>query len=599
MDAPQRANAAQLAARNIKAKPKGRTGRTVTGSRSDSIPQFAQPAQNGNGLFGGSIQGSGSFDFSAPGGMTFAAPPFGSNATPSPDVSDSEGRFPGDDRAMKRQFGGSSTMQQSQPATVQSGSFGQSSVNPFGTSTAQAAPGGNIFSFGSSTGPATSDAFNHGNTPTSNLFSFGGISQPAPASPSVSFGSGPPADSKPAGSPFQFGQQATKPQSFNSPFNFSSSAPQEKPATPQPQKSASLFNFGSTAEQNTPQSQAPKSPFIFGSKVAQEKSATTPFVFGQNPAPVSNSGVNFGSQPATALPLSNLFGPSTSQPVLTPKVFGPTAPTSNLFGSTTPSMNNLGGSRDESPASTSNNLFAKPPATTPSTSGSLPTSNIFGEQRPPAPNNIFGGLNKPSSTANGLGSTGKTLTAASNLFGQANSEQSGTNDPFGALNKPVDEFVKQHQGNSGFRGSSNSVESVTSLAESSSPFKKAPSLFGQSSPSNHNNNGATNSARPQNLSTSTPPSFQHIPKISSPLTDAPMAASQPPPSGMFPNLLQPSKGLQQETQHNVQVNFLGSSFPLSADHPALASGPDPFNITDEQVAKVLPGDVKDDPQVKA
>merc|ERR1719262_2214649 len=86
-------------------------------------------------MFGGTIQGSGSFDFAAPGGMNFAAPSFGSNATPSPDVSDNEGRFPGDDRAMKRQFGGSSTIQQNQPAAQQSGPFGQSSVNPFGAST--------------------------------------------------------------------------------------------------------------------------------------------------------------------------------------------------------------------------------------------------------------------------------------------------------------------------------------------------------------------------------------------------------------------------------------------------------------------------------
>ncbi|PVH74156.1 hypothetical protein DL98DRAFT_519470 [Cadophora sp. DSE1049] len=603
MDAPQRANAAQLAARNIKAKPKGRTGRTVTGSRPDSVPQFAQPSQNGGGMFGGGIQGSGSFDFSAPGGMNFAAPSFGSNATPSPDVSDNEGRFPGDDRAMKRQFGGSSTMQHNQPAIQQSGPFGQSSVNPFGTSSAQAAPGGNIFSFGSSSGPTMSNNFNGGNVPASNPFSFGGISQPAPASPSISFGSGP-AESKPANSPFQFGQQATQPQSFNSPFNFNSSASQEKPATPQPQTSTPVFNFGSTAQQNTSQPQAPKSPFTFGSTTAQEKPGAAPFLFGQNPAPPSSSGMNFGSQPVTAPPLSNLFGTSISQPAPTPNIFGPPAPTTNSFGSTSiapPSMNNLFGSREQSPAPTGNNLFGGPSANSPSTSGPPPTPNLFGEQKSSAANNIFGGLNKPSSTANVFGSPVKTSTPANNLFGKANSEQSGTKDLFGTLNKPVDESVKQHKANSSFGDGSNGDASATSKAESNSPFKKrpAPSLFGQSSPSNNTNNGPTNGARSQKPSTSTSSSLQHTPNISSPLKDAPMAASQPPPSGMFPNLPQPSKSLQQATQPSVQVNFLGTSFPLPADHPALASGPDPFNITDEQIAKVLPGDLKDDPQVKA
>lgn len=593
-------------------------------------------------MFGGGIQGSGSFDFSAPGGMNFATPSFGSNATPSPDVSDNEGRFPGDDRAMKRQFGGSSTMQQNQPASQQSGPFGQSSVPPFGTSTAQAPPSGNIFSFGSSSGPAMSNNFNGGNAPASNPFSFSGISQPAPAGPSINFGSGP-AENKPANSPFQFGQQATQPQSFNSPFNFNSSASQEKSATPQPQTanpsfnfgspaqrntsqpqaSKSPFTFGSPAQQNTPQpeapkspftfgapaqhntsqSEAPKSPFTFGATKAQEKSAATPFVFGQSPAPPSSSGVNFGSQPANA-PLSNLFGTSTSQPAQTPNIFGSAAPTTNSLGSTgvaSPSMDNLFGSREQSPAPSGNNLFGGPPANTSSTSGPSPTPSLFGEQKSSAPKNIFGELSKPSSTADLFGSPVKTSSPANDLFGKANSEQSGKTDLFGTLNKPVDESVKQHKADSGFGGGSNGDASVNSKTESNSPFKKgpAPSLFGQSSPSNNTTNGPTNGARLQNATTSTTSSPQHTPNISSPLKDAPMAASQPPLSGMFPSLPQPSKSLQQATQTSVQVNFLGTSFPLPANHPALTSGPDPFNITDEQIAKVLPGDLKDDPQVKA
>lgn len=310
--------------------------------------------------------------------------------------------------------------------------------------------------------------------------------------------------------------------------------------------------------------------------------------------------MNFGSQSATAPPLSKLFGNSTSQPAQSLNTLGSAAPTSNTFGSTTiapPPTNNLFGSREQSPAATSNNLFGGPPSNAASTSGPSPTPNLFGEQKSSTPSNIFGGLNKPSSTADVFGSTVKASPPANDLFGKANSEQSGTRDLFGTLNKPVNESVKQHKANSGVGGGSNGDASAISNAESDSAFKKGPApSFAQSSPSNNTSNGAMNGNKSQIQSTS---SLQHTPNISSPLKDAPMAASQPPSSGMSPTLPQSSKSLQQTPQPSVKVDFLGTSFPLPANHPALASGPDPFNISDEQIAKVLPSDLKDDLQVQA
>ncbi|KAG4436362.1 hypothetical protein IFR05_008152 [Cadophora sp. M221] len=644
MDTPQRANAAQMAARSIKAKPKGRTGgRAMAGPRPDSVPQFAQPSQNSGGLFGGSVKGTGSFDFSAPGGVSFP-PSFGSNATPSPDVSDNEGRFAGDDRAMKRQFGGPSTMQQVQ----QPSPFGQSAPNPFGASAVQT--GGSIFPFGGSSGTSFSNP-NPGSAPASNPFSFGGNSQPVSASPSISFGSGA-VENKPANSPFQFGQQNAQPQSFNSPFQFNSSASQQQPAAPQAQASTPVFNFGSPAPQNTPQPPVSKSPFTFGSTSTQEKPATTPFLFGQNPAPPATSAMTFGSKPATAPPMSNLFGTSTPQPAPPTNFFGTALQpsTNNLFGglsAASPSTNSLFGSREPSPAPASNILFGGLAANTSSTSTEPPpTPNLFGEQKPQASTNIFGGFNKPAATNDMFSSQAKPSTPTNNLFGKPNLEQTGTKNLFGTLNKPVDESVKQHKADSAIVGGLNGNASANSTATVNSPFDKTPAstLFGQSLPSvsylsvsplfrlnaeealswtapplstraadvnvksvftniskNHSNNSATNGDKPNLPFTATSTSLQHSPNLfSSPRKpiDAPMAASQPPPSGMFPRLPEPGKSPQKAIQSEQLADDSVSLSPIPPGHPALVYGPDPFHLTEEDIAGDMPNNIKDNPQAK-
>ncbi|TGO20065.1 hypothetical protein BTUL_0001g00720 [Botrytis tulipae] len=88
MNSPQQANAAQLAARTIKAKPRGR----LAGQKTSGFPPLQNNNPNNNaavgggssgGLFGGSVAAPGAFNFSAPAGTPSFSPSFG-DSTPNP-----------------------------------------------------------------------------------------------------------------------------------------------------------------------------------------------------------------------------------------------------------------------------------------------------------------------------------------------------------------------------------------------------------------------------------------------------------------------------------------------------------------------------------
>ncbi|KAH7356909.1 hypothetical protein BKA65DRAFT_495732 [Rhexocercosporidium sp. MPI-PUGE-AT-0058] len=202
-------------------------------------------------------------------------------------------------------------------------------------------------------------------------------------------------------------------------------------------------------------------------------------------------------------------------------------------------------------------------------------------------------------------SQAKESAPSNNLFGKANLEQTGTNDLFGTLNKPVDESVKQHKTNGAIADGLNGNRSATSIAAASSPFKKTPTstLFGQSSASNNSNNTAANGARAilPSTSTSSSSSLHHTSNVFSPIKsiDAPMAASQLPSSGKFPSLPEPGKSPQKAIQWKPSEDDLVSLSPILAGHPALIQGPDPFHITDEDIAEAMPKNVKNNPQAKA
>ncbi|PQE25615.1 ran-binding protein [Rutstroemia sp. NJR-2017a BBW] len=153
MDNSLRANAAQLAARSIKAKPK----RPIRSGGALAAPVSSD--NSGGGLFGGSVQSPGSFNFSAPtpAGISFPSP-FGgfSGNQGSSDNEDPRADTTGEEekrRSMK--FGSSSADGSSVPlfAPNLNASFSANQTpNLFGGATnTQPTPAVGGFGFGSST----------------------------------------------------------------------------------------------------------------------------------------------------------------------------------------------------------------------------------------------------------------------------------------------------------------------------------------------------------------------------------------------------------------------------------------------------------------
>ncbi|KAI9055751.1 hypothetical protein LZ554_000692 [Drepanopeziza brunnea f. sp. 'monogermtubi'] len=632
MDTPQRANAAQLAARQLKAKPKGRL----------QSGRFNSGLQSGGNMLGGSVQGAGSFNPTAPGGLSIPTPSFGSFGNNSTVSSDTEpdpepGRFPGDDRATKRQFGGPSTIKPSQPAFQPNG-FGQSQPISLGNASQPATSG---FSFGGPPAtPTPAITFGSGaNMSASSPFSFGGGIQSAPANPAINFGSGAN-ENRPANTPYAFGQQNAPPPASNSPFIFGSTA---APATPQPPASSSMFNFGASA---APENfAASNSPFQFGSTATQQKPAASPFMFGQNAATPSSSGVNFSSTTTTAPPMSNLFGTSNSQagqptsifasstqsPAPTKYLFGNSnvapapkndsfgrpntgsAPANGLFGNSNAGSappSNLFGSREQSPAPAAppSNLFgsqSQQPASS--------TSNFFGastqpsstpkvqEDKPAATtSSIFSGLNNPaaSATSNFFNSPKPQPPPSNNMFGK--SDQMTPANPFEMLNKPVDDSVKQPKINGSDSDATpkpNPPSIFTQSNNSASMFGQSQSSHTRATEDNRNNSDAT--AKPL-FSLGSTSSSQATNIFSSPMKNlaAPPAADQPAPSAIFPHLPEPTQSSERSLAPPSPQKALANpnlSNPQNGQQPIPDDSnddrpliPDVFNITHEQIDPYLP-----------
>jgi hypothetical protein len=446
----ERANAAQLAARNIKA---AKGSRRKTPLRSDSPAQQSMPSfQPGGdaGLFGGSVQAPSTFSFAPSGGPSFPPTTFNNpfSNTPSPDVSDDDRADTTGEEALRRKRG----FQQDPDSTLQkSNPFNQ--PNPFGQS--QEKPASNPFSFNSQ--PATSGIFGQSqiqDKPAANPFSFGST-QPTPSSPGSSFGSGPTEDKATSNVFGGFSQPTTQP-AAPSLFNFASPASQDKPATPQ-------FPFTSSSSQPT------------------------------------SSGINFASPTATDKPASNIFGNPQPQPSSTPNLFAPagnSTTSSNIFAglnSTAPSTSNPFGSQEQK-AAPPVDLFGKSQQTqSPSTlfgnSGQTPTKSLFGSPKPqPTPtSNTFGSPSKPAdTTSNPFSNLGQPSTPSSTIFGGMEKQKNPPNELFGTLNKPVDESVSQPKVNGALTNGSNTTANANATAGSLTPslFSQAPSsnLFGASKP---------------------------------------------------------------------------------------------------------------------
>jgi len=450
--------------------------------------------------------------------------------TPSQDASDSDGRFAGDDRATKRQFGGASTIQQSNSPFQTSNSFGQSQPsNPFGST--QQPSGGNMFPFGTSQqSGSTGISFNPGsaNASAKNPFTFQPASQSTTTIPSSSFGtnlfnfnqnpsqtpgpfgSAPAAQQdKPANSPFSFGQTSGQPSTSSTIFaatpapdmhtsNLFGSA-QTPAATPQ------LSNvFGSTASTapatpknnlfSSSSSAVPPAGSLPGTPQAlftQDKSTSSPLFFGQAPTTPSSSGVTFGSTLATSGPTGNLLGASQSQETAASSKSSETpmqqaAPSSNPFAhlnspAISPISNVFEKQGENATARATSNPFAALPAspasrTTNFFGNSVPAnatpnkSTFFGQQPQPAPaSNLFGSFQKPAES-----STGSDVQNQQASAGSVFENQTKTNDDlFGNLNKPVDQSITNPNVKDSPSGNSNN--SSTSLFNKPSSF---PNLFG-------------------------------------------------------------------------------------------------------------------------
>jgi hypothetical protein len=612
------------------------------------------------GLFGGSVQATGTFNFSAPsGGLSFPPSPFaGNNAfgAPSSGASDngSDAGVGGDEDRRKKSFRGESGPATSTP--VQSNLFGQSQqANPFTSVNGQAS---NPFNFSQNASQPSSPglgAFNPApkqDQPASNIFSFGGTpSQPAAAAPHNIFGSATLQD-KPASNLFGFNQPASQPAQQTTPtFNFGSSAPpatQDKPANP--------FSFSQSSTQTS-------SPGLFGSIPATQAPANNIF---SNSQP-SSSGINFGSIPAAEKPSTNMFG--TSQPPQST----PSAPSTNIFSHlntpAAPSTNLFGSPQEPKPAATPSTLFGgqtQQPSNTNNLFGNASQTsakaNPFGEQKPAtSSNSLFSNLNKPAQpTSNMFGSPKPALTG--DLFG--GTPAASANDLFGNLNKPVDQPAAPQPKVNGTSVSGAGSDAKPGESSTSSLFDKTPStnLFGSSSSMVsptlsdqwNNSNTFTQSSAPipeaETTNTGSGPAFSFgasqpadfttqtnskssptfsfgSPQPSSPIPqtngktpsspmkpmDAPSSASQPPPSGMFPSLPPPTPKKSNDVSSKTQVLTTSTTTTTERPSNALVNGNATGNvdydslyaemdtasaITDEQMAPMVPARFSDSQKIE-
>ncbi|APA16168.1 hypothetical protein sscle_16g109380 [Sclerotinia sclerotiorum 1980 UF-70] len=457
MDSPKQANAAQLAARSIKAKPKGRLNNQKAGfapvQNNNSNNNAAVGGGGGGGLFGGSISAPGSFNFAAPSGTPSFTPSFGnstSNQFAAPANEDHRPDTTGEEALRKEKvfssgfrsgvgneealFASHSPYHHNQqPSNTLDASNNTQAPSLFGGANATQPNGGGL-QFGSSTsqnqaGSSIFGGFNF--TPTSqatnnssnSTFAFGSSSQT------------PINNSTPA---FNFGA-ANSGQAENSlAFGANSTSKTQNPFTHENKKDDSKTSFGQNNTNNSFGAQNNSFGGSFGGSFANQANTSFTGLNSTNVAP-QNSQSLFGNMAAatSAPPSPNVF--TSSFPATT------SAPsTTNMFGSAASSFPTASAPSTTNLFSNANSSF--PPAT-------ASTTPLFGAAKPAesttpavtAP--LFGGLSKPADSTpsapstslfGGFKPTELTPSAASTSF-------------FGGL-KPV-EPTPSASGNSLFGGS--------------------------------------------------------------------------------------------------------------------------------------------------
>ncbi|KAI9742280.1 MAG: hypothetical protein M1818_004180 [Claussenomyces sp. TS43310] len=528
-DVPQRVNAAQLAARKIKTT--GSLRKKLGNHKSDdgnSVPLFAQPNasfSSSAGLFGGTVNATGGFNFSAPGPSISFASPSGSN-TPT-QTSNNE-----DPRADTT---GEEAARRNKPFRVDTESAPQQTTNPFQMPSASVfgqPNGSSTSSFPAPQSPVPSSGFSFGSTSTSNdpvnkSFSFGQSAQAQPSSTPFTFGPKPTKETTPS-NPFSFGPKPTQEPISSDLFSFGQGSTRAaSPAitfgtTPSQEKpSNATFSFGQTSGMSQPASTG----ISFGSAPALEKPPNAIFNFGQTsatpqPAP---TGVNFGSTPATDKPSRSSFSfgqaSTASQPTSSSANVGcePAKEKANgnlfAFGQTAsqaqPTGSGTSFGKAPAVATPKSNLFAfgqnqaKSNSDSPSLSFGQPSTGIFGQSLGPTQmSNPFGQQREQSITSNGTSSSGKrqepngSITLenqtsqppkpASNLLNSHNNTPTTT--LFGAkapapTNKITENHTRQAPSTSLFGGQREySPQKETSPQREQSPASS--SVFGKQASSN-------------------------------------------------------------------------------------------------------------------
>ncbi|KFY13472.1 hypothetical protein V492_03248, partial [Pseudogymnoascus sp. VKM F-4246] len=492
-DTPRTLNAAQLAARKIKAptrrtKPSSNHG----GDDGSQAPLFApMPTSNfgsqnggGGGMFGGGVPtANNSFNFAAPLQTTFGGSmSFPPSNTPSAADSEEAAR-----RNKPFQMTGFGSGAASPAPQAGGGMFGQAAPsNPFsstpqppapssgfsfGASSNQSQPASNPFSFGQSAqAPPASGGFTFGQStaqaaPVSNPFQ---TSQAPSSTPGLSFGSTAPTTQASGGFSFTAAQPAAQPAS---PFpSFGNGTPAEKPATPS-------FTFGQTQPQggsqagSLPGSQTPsraESPASFNFGAAQTPAANKPaggaFTFGQSTAQT-------GTPAQTQAP--NLFGQATPAAAAPANPFAqPTpasaAPASNIFGKPA-------GQEAAAPV----NPFAPPTGGNPFANIKIPDAATS-----PAPSSNFFGSNTSRSVSpeKDMSGTESAAEPTPSLFGASTKQPTIANDLFkgqSAAQQPAPSPAKSIFSN--FGGASTTTTPAKPMF-GGGELNATPSLFGSQTP---------------------------------------------------------------------------------------------------------------------
>lgn len=342
MDQPQRANAAQMAARNIKmAKGKHLRRPGLAQKESTSTQSLSTPSSE-TGLFGGSIQASGTFNFASPSTLKFDSTTFGTmpsfrtdgaennvggfnqssgNATtlfgagaappnqPTSQTSQISQKLNGFSSGQMMPGFGSGEVQKTQetPSFNFQGSFKEGS---FGGSTSAAVPAASSGSSGLMTNSAPNITANSNST---SIFSFGSKSQQTSNSNSI-FGS--TGIGSLGGIKFEPSNPVPS-QSTSTPiFNFKTSALQNQPST-----ATKTLGDGFTPSQNVNES-------ISGQETKSDTLGSTHTLFGGLANKSKSDESSFSSISAMPESSKNLFG----APQGTTLMQGPNL-NQNLFGS--------------------------------------------------------------------------------------------------------------------------------------------------------------------------------------------------------------------------------------------------------------------------